>query len=48
MDALESIPTAKLVGELIKRPGVQAKAVGPYNEYSVTCTGPVIVMIVED
>lgn len=48
MNALESVPTAELVEELMKRPGVRAEAVDPYMEHSVTCTGPVIVIIVED
>ena len=45
---LTAIPTAELVEELRKREGVAATCVSPYKTFSVDCTGPVVVLIVED
>lgn len=45
---LNSVPTCELVEELKKRPGVISKEVDPYAEHTISCTGPVVILVVED
>lgn len=42
------ISTAALVRELKRREGVKAMEVAPYEDTNISCTGPVIVLVVED
>ena len=44
----EGIPTAVLVDELRKRPGVSSQDVGPYEKYEISGTGPAVILIIED
>lgn len=46
--SLTTISTTELVKELCKREGVKATHVGPYKAFNADCTGPVVVLIVED
>lgn len=46
--SVESAATAALVKELSRREGVQAVEVDPYKAANIACTGPAIVLIVED
>lgn len=45
---LSAMSTAELVKELCNREGVEASYVGPYESFNADCTGPVVVLIVED
>lgn len=46
--ALSRVSTKDLVQELMCRPGVQCKREDPYAEYTVSGTGPAVILIVED
>lgn len=46
--SVKSASTAALVKELIHRDGIKTVKVAPYNDVNIACTGPVIVLVVED
>ena len=46
--SVKSATTAALVKELAHREGVKAIEVAPYEGINISCTGPVIVLVVED
>lgn len=45
---VKSVPTAALVKELEHREGVKTVKAAPYEDINIACTGPVIVLVVED
>lgn len=45
---LEKVSTKQLVIELMRREGMEAKEIAPYEPYSIADTGPCIVLIVRD
>ncbi len=45
---VKSAPTAALVKELEHREGVKTVKAAPYEDINIACTGPVIVLVVED
>ena len=45
---VKSATTAALVNELARREGVKAIEAAPYEGINIACTGPVIVLVVED
>lgn len=46
--SVKSATTAALVKELARREGVKAIEAAPYEGINISCTGPVIVLVVED
>ena len=45
---LEKASTKQLVAELMRREGVEAKEIAPYEPYSIADTGPCIVLVIKD
>ncbi len=45
---LADVPTAELVQELAKREAVDLHTVDPYEDYSMTVNGPVVLLVVWD
>ena len=45
---MKSISTSALVSELKRREGVKTVEAAPYEDINIACTGPVIVLVVED
>lgn len=45
---MRTTPTAALVRELKLREGIKTMEVAPYEDMNISCTGPVIVLVVED
>lgn len=45
---MKSISTSALVSELKRREGVKTVKAAPYEDINIACTGPVIVLVVED
>lgn len=48
MSDVSSVPTCKLVEELLKREGVEHKIVEPYADCQITANGPAILIKVID
>ena len=46
--ALENVPTAQLVEELVSRDGVETYRIEPYQLKTLSAEGPAIVLIVTD
>ena len=46
--ALENLPTAQLVEELVSRDGVETYRIEPYQLKTLSAEGPAIVLIVTD
>lgn len=47
-NSLKDVPTKHLVAELMRREGVDTKEIAPYEPYSMTDTGPFVVLVVKD
>lgn len=45
---IDYIPTCELVEALLRREGVTAKEIGPYEPYKIEGEGPAVILIVED
>ena len=45
---LGSVSTADLVEELKRRPGVEVTLADPYEGFSISGTGPAVILVVED
>ena len=47
-DNLKSLPTCKLVQELVSREGVETNIIEPYEESVSKCEGPAVLLCVTD
>ena len=48
MEKLKNVSTKMLVGELMKREGVETKIAEPYKDITVSVNGPAIILVVTD
>lgn len=48
MENLKEISTKELIAELMRREGVEATEITPYEPFSRAYTGPCVVLVVTD